>query len=889
MSLKGHIPPRLPLKFLRWFCKPELLEDIEGDIEEDFNKRYYKKGKRSATIAYYFDVLRFFRPFAIRSIFKTQNFNSMIGINTKIAFRNLGKHKLYSFINIAGLAIGIAACLMIAQYVSFQFSFENQNPLAESIYRVHTSTVQGGEVLNNSHYSGYNLGPALAEDTPEIERISEFHPFYGGAIVSMPEDVNKSFRESESEIVFVEPSFIHMFNLQFLEGNRESALNDPSSIVISKSLKEKYFGANYTDSVIGQELSVNGGWANGNFVISGVIEDYPENSHIGFNLLLPIATVMLDSQYQSDDAGWGWSNFLLYVQLNQNSSEAQVEAKIKDLMSNYVGETLESEGIAQELSLQNIKDIHLHSEVTGNDIAKTADPTSVYFMLIIAGFVLVIAWINFINLSTAKASERHTEVGVKKAMGALRGQLMSQFLVEAFWINTLALALSIGLVFFLAPKLESVVGQNISLDFSNPAILFTIAGLLVFGPILAGFYPAMVMSSFKTIQALRGIKSTKMGKRFDLRQSLVVFQFIISSLLVAGTFAVSNQLSFMQKMDKGIDTDQVLIVKGPEVDVTRLKVEAFKNEVKSISAVEHFSSSRSIPGAGYNWGTEVRASGTDQTQNKSIEITWVDEEFMDLYGLKTVAGRDFSSVVEGGPYGVIINEAAVEDHKLGSPEEAVGKHMIFGSDTVSIRGVMSNHNWKSMHENYSPAMFMYRPLSGDFFSFKVNELNLSETISQIESTYQERLPGNPMEYYFLDDFFNRQYESDKTFLSMFKIFALFTIIAACLGLLGLASFMVTQRSKEIGIRKVLGASSGNITLLFSRKYLFLIVIANVIAIPLAYFGIDQWLQNFAFHIDIGFKLFVSPMVLLLLIAGLTISAQTLKAAKLNPVKNLRNE
>lgn len=889
MSLEGHTPPRLPLKFLRWFCKPELLEDIEGDIEEDFNKRYYKKGKRSATIAYYFDVLRFFRPFAIRSIFKTQNFNSMVGINTKIAFRNLGKHKLYSFINIAGLAIGIAACLMIAQYVSFQFSFEHQNPLAESVYRVHTATIQGGEVQNNSIYSGYKLGPALAEDTPEIERISEFHPFYGGAIVSMPGDLNKSFRESESEIVFVEPSFIHMFNLQFLEGNRESALNDPRSVVISKSLKEKYFGGEYKESVIGQELSVNGGWANGNFVISGVIEDYPENSHIGFNLLLPIATVMQDSQYQSDDAGWGWSNFLLYVQLNQNSSEAQVEAKIKDLMSKYVGETLESEGIAQELSLQNIKDIHLHSEVTGNDIAKTTDPTSVYFMLIIAGFVLVIAWINFINLSTAKASERNTEVGVKKAMGALKGQLMSQFLVEAFWINTLALTLSIGLVLFLAPKLEDVVGQNLSLDFTNPTILITIAGLLVLGPLLAGFYPATVMSSFKTIQALRGIKATKMGRRFDLRQSLVVFQFIISSLLVAGTFAVSSQLSFMQKMDKGIDTDRVLIVKGPEVDVTRLKVEAFKNEVKTISAVEYFSSSRSIPGAGYNWGTEVRASGTDQTQNKGIEITWVDEEFMGLYGLSTVAGRDFSSVVEGGPYGVIINEAAVEDHKLGTAEEAVGKNMIFGSDTVNIRGVMSNHNWKSMHEDYSPAMLMYRPLSGDFFSFKVNDQNLGETISQIESIYQETLPGNPMEYYFLDDFFNRQYESDKTFLSMFKIFALFTILAACLGLLGLASFMVTQRSKEIGIRKVLGASSSNITLLFSRKYLFLIIIANVIAIPLAYFGIDQWLQNFAFHIDIGLKLFVLPMILLLLIAGLTISVQTLRAAKLNPVKNLRNE
>lgn len=887
-TIQDHRPPRLPQRFLRWYSKPELLEDIEGDIHEDFNKRFTRSGKRQAHLYYLLDVIRFFRPFVIKKLFKTQNTNTMFKLNTIIAFRHLAKNKLYSFINIIGLAIGIAACLIIAHYVIFQLSYDQFHENADRVYRVQSSAYQNGEDQGTSFYSGYALGPSLIRDVPEIEMQSRVHPYYGGAVVNRVVDSVSMTTFRENDIIFVEPAFLKMFTFNFLQGNSTTSLDDPSSIIINESTMRKYFG-NTPTVVVGQTLKVNGGWANGDYIISGVVQDFPANSHFVFDFLLPIERVLMREQYTREGTDWGWTNFYSYVMLSPQSTEVAVEEKIADLMHTYIPEQLESDGQKQVLSIQNVPEIHLRPEADGDEFGDSGNINSVYFMILIAGFILLIAWINFINLSTAKSTERSMEVGIKKAMGALRPQLISQFLTESFWVNLFAIVLAVGLTYIFMPLLSVALGTTLEVELTNPKILVALAILVIVGPLLAGFYPALILSSFKTVTALKGRFVSKQGHAFSLRKGLVVFQFVISTILIAGTFAVSQQLSFMQNTDTGINMSRVLAVKGPETNVSLASFESFKNNMSQFAAVEAFSSSRSIPGNGYNWGTEARRLGTEQSKLGRIDVTWIDDTFLNTYGIEMIAGRDFKEATREVENGMIINEASLKAFGLGTSENALTEKIILSGDTIPIRGVVKDHNWQSLHKAFGPSVFLFRAASADFFSLNINPQNTDQVIEMVENEFATAFPGNPMEYYFVDDFFNRQYKDDRAFANIFKAFSAFAIFAACLGLFGLASYSVIQKAKEIGIRRVLGASGTHITFLFSKRYLLLTLIANAIAIPITYFGIERWLESFAFSIGITAELFLIPVGLLLVIATLTISLQTAKAAMANPVKNLRSE
>ena len=883
-------PPRLAQRFLRWYCKPRLLEYIEGDIEEDFAKRYFKSGARSARLYYTLDVIRFFKPFAIRNFSKTLNSNTMFKINSRIAFRNLAKNKLYSFINITGLAIGIAACLIISHYVLFQLSFDRFHENADKIFRVTTTSYRNGEYGNTGLYCGYALAPALARDVPEIDQTARIHAYFGGAIISAPGTTSpRPF--FEEEVLFVDPSFLDIFSFPLLQGEKESALKDVNSILITERMAKKYFGEN-NDSVIGETLRVNGGYTREEFKITGILKDVPANSHVKFDFLMPLARVLQSEQYTAPGADFGWTNFFMYAKINANSTEKSVEEKMVDLFHNYDPD-LEANSLKIELSLEPIVDAHLRSTIDNEDgdQATGGDINSVYFLIIISAFILVIAWINFINLATAKASERGIEIGIKKAMGAIRPQLISQFLTESFWVNFIALLLAVGISYSLLPILGNIIGESLQLDLTHPVILTGLGLLLIIGPVLAGIYPAFILSSFKTTQTLKGKSSSSKGQ-YNLRKGLVVFQFVISTLLIAGTFTVSRQLNFMKKRDTGIDMDQILVIKGPRIGVTEAKYEAFTSGVKSIAGVESLGTSRSIPGAGYSFGTTARKEGLDESAEKRIDATWIDKGFMETYGMELIAGRDFSDVStenNNGSDGALISETAVKTFDLGTPEEAINKKLLISGDTTIIRGVIKDHNWRSLHKGYTASAFYFTPGTTRFFSVRMNTQNTKSTLEGIEEEYNAAFPENPLEYYFLDDFFNRQYEQDQQFAKIFNAFAGFAIFAACLGLFGLASYTVVQKAKEIGIRKVLGAKSMQITMLFSKKYMLLILVANVLAVPIAYFGIKNWLQNFAFSIPISAELFLLPILVLAVIAVLTISIQTIKASMANPTKNLRNE
>lgn len=884
-----HTPPKIPQRFLQWYCKPDLLEDIEGDIEEDFNKRHISVGARSARLYYTLDVIKFFQPFAVRKLLHTQINNSMFKINTKIAFRNLVKNKLYSFINISGLAIGIAACLVIAHYVSFQLSFDDYHADGDRVFRVTTTTYQNEEYAGTGIYCGYALAPALHRDIPEIEKYSRVHPEYNGAVMNRVVDSLDAQAFYEEDILYVEPAFLDMFSIQMVQGDH-SALDDLNSILLSESMAKKYFG-DEASNVIGQTIRASGGWGGGLLNVTGVFKDIPANSHLRFDFLKPLDKLLEENQYTREGSDWGWTNFFMYTQLKENTTESQAEEKIADLMHQYTPEDLEAASMQQVLGLQPITDIHLRSSVDDGDgeFGQSKNVNSIYFMIIIAAFILIIAWINFINLSTAKATERGMEVGVKKAMGALRPQLIVQFLTESFWINLFAIVLAIGLSYLFLPVLGQTLGEPMQLDLGNPVILVGLAVLIVIGPLLAGIYPAFVLSSFKTVNAVKGTDSVKMKHQFSLRKVLVVFQFVISTLLIAGTFVVSKQLNFMRNGDTGLNMSEVLIIKGPSVGVTTAKFEAFKNGMTSLAQVQSLGTSRSIPGAGYNFATLARNAQAEKSTEQRIDVTWIDKGFMETYDMELVAGRDFSDITEGEPESALISEISVKAYNLGSVEEAIGSKIIISEDTVIVRGVIRDHNWQSLHKAYAPSAFLYIPGTVRYFSLRIDPQNSQSVIQEAEKQFMSAFPGNPLDFFFLDDFFNKQYEEDQQFGQIFNAFAGLTIFAACMGLFGLASYSVIQKAKEIGIRKVLGASSSHITMIFSKRYMTLILIANVIAVPLAYFAIKEWLQDFAFSIQITPELFILPIVLLVVIAGLTISFQTIRASRSNPVDNLRNE
>lgn len=885
----NHSPPRLPKRFLKWYCKPDLYEDISGDIEEDFNNRFESHGARSAQLKYIVDVIRFFRPFAVKNLFKTQINNSMFTINSKIALRNLSKHRLYSFINISGLALGIAACLVITQYVIFQMSFDKAFTNSDALYRVHMTRYQNGVDQGTDPNVGFGLGPAITTAAPEIENVSLIHFYYDGAIVNKTTDSISSRPFQEKNILFVEPSFIDMFSLDFISGDPKTALDNPKSVIITESVMKKYFGET-KNPPLGETLNVIGNWGDaGGFTISGIIKDFPDNSHLSLDMLLPMSNLMTDAQYQSEESAWGWSNFQLYVQLIPQTTETLVEEKIASLMKEYVGEEMEQNGENRVLSIQSIEDLHLKSERTGEE----GGMSSVYFLIIIASFILIIAWINFVNLSTAKAAERSREVGVKKAMGAVKNQIITQFLTESFWLNLFATVLGIGMAYLLLPQMGLIIGEELSLDLLHPVTLLIIAGLVFIGPVLAGIYPAFVMSSFKTTDSLKGNKNLGSGK-IPLRKVLVVFQFVMSTLMIAGTYTVSEQLRFMRNQSTGIEMDKILVVEGPQTRIKFANFEQFRNETSALASVESFATSRSIPGAGFTWGTEMYKFGADKSTRGSISVTWVDSEFIPTYQLEMIAGRDFSDPIKEAEdlnvaNGAIINEATLTAYNLGTPEEALGQKLVISGTTIPIRGVTKDHNWQSLHNKITPSVFLYANAAKEYFSIKLNLQNTEEMLSSISDLYAEHFPGNPIEYNFLDDFFNEQYKQDQEFGKIFNSFAIFAVIASCLGLFGLTAFSMLQKSKEIGIRKVLGAKMANITFLFSKNYLSLILIANVLALPLIYFGVQYWLQDFAFKIAISPRLFAVPVIILILIALITITFQTIKVARENPIKSLRAE
>jgi putative ABC transport system permease protein len=807
-----------------------------------------------------------------------------------IAIRNLKKRKLYSFINIFGLAIGVSVCLVILKYVDFELSYDSFHKDAANIYRTTTADYQNGELRSRNPISPYKQGPSLLMDIPEVETYVRTHPMYGGAVVSntnLPEPV----RFHESNLQFVDSTFLDVFTYKVEGGDPATALDRPSTMIITQPMAEKYFGKNA--EVVGKVLTLSGGWAEGEYEITGVIEEVPQNSHFTFDFLLNIHNLLLNDQYKRDD-GWGWTNFVTYVQLHPNADLKAVHAKMPAFIKKYRGEDLSKSNRTQELILQPIRDIHLRPGLEYESSATTSVNT-IYFFILISIFILAIAWVNYINLATARAMERAREVGVKKSVGAYKSQLISQFFFESVIVNLIGVTLAVFMAIALLPILSDIVEKDFSFDFGDPRLWIMLVSLFLIGSFVSGAYPAFVLSSFNPATVLKGSMEKVVGG-LSLRKSLVVFQFASSLFLIAGTFAVYRQMTFLRNQDKGLNMEQMLIVSGPTVIGGKEQSEhverilSFMNELRGISSVKNVASSDAVPGAGYNWGTGIRKFGTDASEDKTGSIVWVDPFFLDTYELQLVSGKKWNVESKTDMDAVYINETAVTTFGLGDAENALNERLLLGGgDTVSIMGVLKNYNWNSLKTAHVPFLLAPSKAARRHFSVRLEGSTLQNSIEQIEKQYKASFPGNPFDYFFLDDFFDKQYKADQQFGKIFSLFAVLAIIIACLGLWGLASFTTTQKLREISIRKVMGASLGNIVTLLTSQFIKLVAIASVIALPVAWYGINSWLDEFAFKINLAWDLFVIPVVILALIALSTVSFQIIRGANVSPAKVLRSE
>ena len=810
----------------------------------------------------------------------------------KVAVRNLSGNKVFSLINMLGLAVGMGVCLLIYQYIYFELSYDKFHTNAENTYRV-TQTFTNREDLDTGVYTTYALGPRGKKTIPEIEAFVRIRPWEIEPVITNTE--NNEIHQ-EDKVWSVDKNFLQMFDFPLKFGDRKSALDDKHSVVITEQIATKYFGA---ANPLGKRLKVSLSITSGDFIVTGVLKKLPDNSHLQFDFLLPMAFLLESHTFyrENDSEGWGLADFVTYVTLNETGNTELVGKKFDELIATYADDESDASVFKWKTGLQPIADIHLKSGYARDPVSNNGNIQNVRFFSIVAIFILLMAWVNYINLSTARAIRRAKEVGIRKSVGAYRQQLMSQFLIESGLVNVMAAMLSIGIAFLLLPVLNNIIGKELQFNvFQDLEFWMWFAMVIMLGAILSGLYPAFVLSAFKPVSVLKSARVTP-AKGFGLRKGLIVFQFLASVLLISGTYLVYKQITFMKNQDLGVEMKKILVLNGPRVFLEKLeegatgvpKYRAFKNKAISHHSVFSVSATSSVPGRGYYYAEGFRKLGAPRDADKEASIVIADTDFTDAYDLEFLALTPFSKEVPRQGPG-IINEEAVKVFGFGSAEKALHKKLVNNwGDTLEVLGVVRNVHWHSLKDAHSPILFFLNNDWGEYFSIQVDLSDIQETIAHIEDAYHSVFPNDPFHYFFLDDEFNSHYQTDLRFGNLFSAFSLLAIFIACLGLFALVSFSATLRIKEIGIRKVFGAGVTNLMILLSREYFVLLLVATGLAIPVIIFWGRAWLENYAYKTGMGIELFLIPALVLVIISVLTLSYRTYTSARANPVDSLKSE
>lgn len=806
----------------------------------------------------------------------------MIKNYLRTAIRSFFKNRSFTLLNVLGLTTGTVASLLILQYVKYERSYDTFHSHASDIYRIQYNQWQNGKLRFECAAAVPAVGPALKNNFPEVKRFTRLYPVSGIISYESPTGI-KAFREEKMQIT--DSSVFEVFDFKLLQGDRSDVLSGPNKAAISERAAKRYFG---NDDPIGKTIAWDG---TRRFEVRGVFADIPENSHIKFDFMLSYQTLNNESNRQSE-TNWGWYDFNTYVLLEPGADATTLQAKWDQWLMANRGEEWKKNNSRQEFDLQPLLDIHLGKALLQeSEPAERGDRESVYALSFIALFILVIAWVNYINLATAKSFDRANEVGVRKALGAQKQQLVYQFLAESLLINLTAAVLAVALVWTLWPLFSDLAGRNIPRIYLLQKEFWLLVGtLFAIGTVLSGFYPAIVLSSFKPVAVLKGkVISTSHGNL--MRKALVVFQFAASVFLIVGAIVVYQQLAFMKNQELGVDIKKTLVIKSPGLtdSLYRQKVNVFKDEMSRVSGVQSISASTNVPGDEIFWAMGIRRLSGGSDAPISGYTVGIDHDYVQSFGLNIIAGRNFDRDHPHEEHSVILNRAMVDALDLKDPQSAIGQKVVHGGDTSEIVGVMDNYHQMSLKEAVVPLVFRFIDGVGQFIAVKTTNENYQQVLDAVQEPWNSIFPNTPIDYFVLDQFFNRQYESDKQFGQIFTLFTLLAIFIACLGLFGLSSFMTTQRTKEIGVRKVLGSSVSQVVFLLSKGFLTLVAISILIASPLAWLAMEKWLRGFPYHIDMNVLMIAVAAVSVMLIAFVSVGWQTLRAARINPAKTLKYE
>lgn len=794
-------------------------------------------------------------------------------------WRYISRNSVFTAINVLGLVMGMTAFLLIIQYSEHELTYDQFWTNKENVFRVQLDRYNKGERSTRWAAGALGIGPDLKRNFPEVKYFTRMTK--SNAMLSHGDSFFK-----EEFVYYTSEDFFKVFGMHLAEGVDSTALKGPNKIVLSRSMAKKYFG---DEPALGKSIRNNG---RTEYLVTGVYEDIPEHSHMKVDAMLSFATYAnLVGIPEQDMNNWMWDGFLTYILLDEKTTAQALESKLPDFVIRQAGEELDQYNSGMVFNLQAISDIHLDSDFI-MEFKPNGDRDTANFLLVVAILIILIAWINYINLSTAKSIERAREVGVRKVMGSQRWQLVQQFLVESLLLNTVAVGLAIGMVLMLTPYFADLTARPLGYELFTQRIFWLgCVALIIGGAMLSGIYPALVLSSYKPVEVLKGrFKNTNQGVAF--RKGMVVLQFVASIMLIVGTYTVYNQINFMRNQKLGVNIDQTVVIKSPNVtDSTYASTfHVLKNKILQYPEVNYMTASNDVPGASPDWNAGgIRRVSQGEDEANQYRVLQIDGDFIPSYGLEVIAGRGFSDEIVGEEGNIMLNESAVRTMGFDTPEQAINDQIVFWGDTLRIVGVLKNYRQESLKKDFEQLLFRYSKAPDGYYSVQFNTAKVKESLANFEQEWKTHFPGNPFDFFFLDEHYAKQYKSDQQFGKVFGIFSGLAILIACLGLFGLSSLTALQRTKEIGVRKVLGASIQSILGLVSKDYLLLLGIAIVAATPLSWWVMNNWLQDFANRINLSWWIFALPSLMVIVIAMFTVSFHTLKAARTNPARSLRVE
>jgi len=813
----------------------------------------------------------------------------------KISLRNLVKNKIFSFINIIGLSVGLACCILITLYLKFETSYDSFQANVNDIYEVGTVFLKTNGIGESEAHTSSPIAAAMKQEFPEVMESTRLLPLFAEdktLLQHVPEGEHvKSLYESKGYLA--DASFFLIFTYNFIEGNAATALTQPNTVVLSEEIAKKLFS---NESALNKTIHVSSN-TNGehDFLITGVFRPNAIPSHIDAKFFLSINGGDMENYIKTHATDFATNNmFFTYLQLKPGSDYKQLENKFPAFIEKYASADLKRMGFRKKQFLVPLKDVHLSAEL-GFNATPAASKTYLYILGSIAVFTLLIACINFMNLTTARSSKRSAEVGVRKVMGAIRADLIRQFMGESLIMTLVAFLLALAIAFLMLPLFNQVSGKNISFSIiENKEIIFTFLALALLTAFVAGSYPAFYLSSFIPVKVLKGKVANSLAV-VSLRKGMVIFQFVISVVLIISSVVIFNQMNYLRKADLGFAKDQQLVIPLRSHNAKSI-YPSFKNDLNAVPGIQSIGASMYYPGIFNPSDNVFYREGQTMNEAKRTRMNWVDYDFLQTLEITPVAGRLFSRQFPADTgYKIIVNAEAVKQIGFASPQEAIGQKIFFDWQGTTypfeILGVVKDFHFEDLHVPITPYGFQLEH-NNKVYNYAIIHAKTSDMkhlLTAIEARWHKLNPNEPFEYHFLDEDFQKNYDAESRLSAIVLYFTIIAILISCLGLFGLVAFSAEQRTREIGVRKVLGASVETIVALLSKDFLKLVLIAIIIASPIAWYVMNQWLQDFAYRTSISWWIFILTALIAILIAVLTLSIQTIKAALANPVRALRSE